>query len=258
MTVISKTQKKCEFPNSNANSDTESLHLGSAATSDAESVHNEPSQNIRLIRNRRYIPQPFIKFEENPVFHKHGGKRKLRRYQNCTILQTLSEEENDEIFDIFESIKSPLSKLFEDPVALECWNQFIDKSEEEQKQIIKDLDLKDKLHECESSKSDKPYLRISSKIRRTLKIRRNLSVETVKLFEDDVIGFFNHFPQDKYVKYPDTSFERLLTHAVAQYHSLYSFSEWENEKRKVEIHNLKENWTPAECFLHELITKLRS
>ncbi|XP_044764992.1 R3H domain-containing protein 4-like [Coccinella septempunctata] len=255
MTVLDKLKKKYAFPTTVSDSDNE-LQLDLDNSTDGETfVEESPPSTSRYIPTR-FKHRKVVTADDTPAFRKHGGKRRLRRYQNCALLQTLSEEdfEGNNTSDIFESKKTPLSKLIEDPMALQYWNEFIDKSEEEQKQIIGNFksDVRD------IYKTEKPFLRISSKIRRTLKIKRNLSVDTVKLFEFDIIQFFKKSPQEKYVKYPSTSFDRLLTHAVAQYHCLYSFSDWENERRKVEIQNLEENWTPAECFLHELISKSKS
>lgn len=141
-------------------------------------------------------------------------------------MQTLCEEdyENNVTLDLFEAKKTPLSKLIEDPASLQYWNEFIDKSEEEQKAVIEDYEFNTEPKRVDLYKTEKPYLRISSKIRRTLRIKKNLSVQNVKLFEDDIIHFFEQSPKEKYVIYPNTSFDRLLTHAVAQYHCLYSFS----------------------------------
>ena len=135
-------------------------------------------------------------------------------------MQTLAEEEeNDALVVIMEPYDSPFSKLLQDEDALQFWNAFIDKSEEEQAQVIADFsDKKQK----DIVQKDKPFARISSKIKRTIKIKKNLSLEQVKESEDDLIAFFKVTPSQVYVKCPPTYFERLLLHAIAQYHGLQS------------------------------------
>ncbi|KAK9890257.1 hypothetical protein WA026_010367 [Henosepilachna vigintioctopunctata] len=247
MTVIVFQRKECGHPDSNESSDTDSLNL---SVPDTRTVHNVSTQNTRQ-RHRNFI------LDELPKLSKHSGRRKSRRFNNQLILQTLSKEQDAENI-IFESIKSPLSKMMSDTGALEYWNQFIEKSEEEQKKIIGNVNPKEECTNCKSSKAITPMLRISAKIRKILKIRKKLSSGTVKSLEDDVVQFFIESPFGRYVKYPNTSFYRMLIHAVAQYHCLCSLGDWENDKRKVEIFNLEENWQPADCFLHKLIAEIRS
>ncbi|XP_045481846.1 R3H domain-containing protein 4-like [Harmonia axyridis] len=259
MTVLDHVPKKYSFPRAVSDSENE-LQLDVENSTDGESNNEDSSTSNRFITYRFQLkPKKGVKVDDSPAFRKHGGKRRLRRYQNRIILQTLNEEDNDSnITEVFETKKTPLAKLAENPEALKYWNEFMDKSEEEQNRIIGHFNLRNQLKSQDINKTDIPFMRISSKIRRTLKIKKNLSVDSVKLFEVDLLEFFKQSPQKKYVKYPITSFDRLLTHAVAQYHCLHSISEWENDKRKVEICNLEDNWIPAENFLHELISELKS
>lgn len=74
------------------------------------------------------------------------------------------------------------------------------------------------------AKTSSPFARISAKIKRTLKIRRKLAKELLSGLEKDMINYFKDSPDGVYVKEPSNSFERLLLHAIAQYHSLQSIS----------------------------------
>lgn len=73
-------------------------------------------------------------------------------------------------------------------------------------------------------KSGSPFAKISAKIKRTLKMRKKLAKKLLSGLEKDMINFFKDFPDGVYVKEPTNSFERLLLHAIAQYHSLQSIS----------------------------------
>lgn len=125
---------------------------------------------------------------------------------------------------IMETYKGPFARLLDDKEAFEYWQEFIEKSEEEQTEIIKALTEKYPNETVvENTKSDIPG-RISSRIKRTFKIRKNLSLEIVQVCEEDLIQFFKATPDDRYIKVPPTSFDRLIIHAVAQYHRLTSIS----------------------------------
>ncbi|VEN41845.1 unnamed protein product [Callosobruchus maculatus] len=260
MTVIKDKQSyNYPKPNSNVNSDTESLHLGSVSASDAESLHDEPIGQRRVHTIFRPPAVRAANLEEHIHIKRNCGKKKLRRYENRCTLQTLNEEdENDGFIVIMESYKSPFSRLLEDKQALEYWNDFIDKPEEEQYRIIKNFN--DQYHENEELKEkiDKPG-HISSRIRRIIKIRRNLSLEVVKMCEEDLITFFKTTPNDVYIKHPPTSFDRLLLHGIAQYHRLKSISglPQDGKPRSIEVYNTMDQWTPVECYITDFIKHLR-
>lgn len=142
------------------------------------------------------------------------------------MLQTLSEddEENDFIV-VMEPYKTPFTRLLENKAAMECWQNFIEKSEKEQKEIIQNFSNSVQDGKYCNSEKEKPG-KISSRIKRTFKIRKNLSLEIVKFCEEDLINFFQNTPSDIYVKHPPTSFDRLLLHGIAQYHRLHSISKY--------------------------------
>lgn len=140
------------------------------------------------------------------------------------MLQTLNEDdEENEFIVIMEPYKTPFTRLLEDKTAMECWQNFIEKSEKEQKEIIQKFSNSVQDIKNDNIRKDKPG-KISSRIKRTFKIRKNLSLEIVKGCEEDLIGFFRTTPSDIYIKHPPTSFDRLLLHGIAQYHRLHSIS----------------------------------
>ncbi|XP_066158059.1 R3H domain-containing protein 4-like [Euwallacea fornicatus] len=262
MTVI-KGNNKSYFtrPGSAQVSDSESLHLGSASASDAESLSNEPVGPSRLF----HTLVPKTNQSEEPVnLKRSSGKRKVRRYQNRCLLQTLLEEEDESSLVIINSHKSPFARLLEDTSAMKYWNNFIEKSDQEQADIINAFSQQ---YHKEKSKSDiviqnnKPPLgRVSSLVKRTLKTKKNLSMESVQNCEIEMLEFFEASPQDVYVKSPTSSFDRLLLKAIAHYHGLQIkcvAPSGENLKPCIEIFNMKEKWVPANCFLTDFIHQLR-
>ncbi|CAG9853963.1 unnamed protein product [Phyllotreta striolata] len=260
MTVIKeKPNYKYPSPNSASASDTESLHLGSLSASDAESADDESVPNrIRIIRPKLV---KISQVEEHINVKRNSGKKKLRRYQNRCSLQTLSEEDEAEnMVVIMDTYKGPFERLLDDKAAFDYWQKFIEKPEEEQNEIIEALSEKyPNETEVENIKTDVPG-RISSRIKRTFKIKKNLSLKIVQVCENDLIEFFKATPEERYIKIPPTSFDRLVIHAIAQYHRLKSISYVleEGNRKSVEVYNVFKNWTPANCYLTDFIRHLRN
>lgn len=141
------------------------------------------------------------------------------------ILQTLAEEdESEEVPCLLEPFKSPFARLLDDKNALEFWNDFIEKSQEEQTVIMESLGQNQKKENHAKAKAVSPFTRISAKIKRTLRMKNKLAKEMLTGMEKDMLDFFKDTPDGVYVKEPSNSFERLLLHAIAQFHNLQSVS----------------------------------
>lgn len=152
-----------------------------------------------------------------------------RRQFLGSVLQTLAEEDETEILfpNLIEPYKGPFTRLLEDNKALEFWNDFIEQSQEQQSIIIESLSQKSVKDVPNIEMKDmRPFERISAKIKRTIKVRKNLAKELLKTFETGMIEFFKNTLDDVYIAVPSTSFERLLLHAVAQFHGLKSISKF--------------------------------
>lgn len=146
----------------------------------------------------------------------------------CT-LKTLSEEDEEDLEcpTLVEGYKSPFTRLLEDNDALDFWNSFVEKSEEEQSAIINSMMRKTNADIDDGTpRKREPFARISSKIKRTMKIRKNLAKDVLDKFEKEVVEFFKATPENTYLRVPSTSFERLLLHAIAQFHDLSSLSKY--------------------------------
>lgn len=122
--------------------------------------------------------------------------------------------------------KTPLTRLLEDSKAIEFWNKFIEKSEEEQENILKSLTIRDKENKYNDNDSDNNYQLgwISSRTKKTFKSKKNLSIETIKNCENEMLHFFLRTPNDLYVRDPPTSFDKLLLKVIARYHGLQAKS----------------------------------
>lgn len=147
------------------------------------------------------------------------------RISGCMLQTLVEEDEAEECPRLLETYKSPFARLLEDKNALEFWNDFIEKSQDEQAAIMKSLGQEQR--KCAGNavaKTTSPFTRISAKIKRMLKMRNKLAKEMLVGMEKDMVEFFKDTPDGVYVKKPSNSFERLLLHAVAQFHDLNSTS----------------------------------
>lgn len=141
------------------------------------------------------------------------------------MLQTLTEDDElNEYIVVMEPYKTPFTHLLEDKAAMDYWQHFIEKSEKEQTEIIQAFSNSVQKNRKQTIETTEKPGKISSKIKRTFKIKKNLSLEFVKGCEEDLIAFFKNTPSDIYIKYPPKSFDRLLLHGIAQYHRLNSIS----------------------------------
>ncbi|KAF5287232.1 hypothetical protein FQR65_LT12276 [Abscondita terminalis] len=214
MTVTKGRQQKYVHPDSSNPSDTESLHLPSASNSDVESENN-------FVINRHtevlYMPTP----RDFYYIRKSAGRRKQRRFINRTELQVLSEEDDEDgIIKLMDDYKSPFARILEDEHKFQKWNDFINMTEEDQKAML-DFVPNGRVH---SSIKNKAPPKISSRIKHAMKLKKKLSTQMVEKLENEVIKFFQYCPEGVFVASPPTSFERLLLHAIAQYHRLSSIS----------------------------------
>lgn len=136
-------------------------------------------------------------------------------------MQTLVEENDAESnIVLMELYDGPFSRLLQDKEALLIWHDLIEKSDEEQARFV--AAFTDKNANTKQIAQEKPFSKISPKIKRTIKIKKNLSLEQVEQFENDVVAFFKQTPNEIYAKIVETYFSRLLLHGIAQYHGLIS------------------------------------
>lgn len=138
------------------------------------------------------------------------------------VLHTLAEEDDLENTNIviMEPYDGPFARLLQNKEGLLMWEHLMEESEEEQARFIAAFTEKNTYtNEIAQGKS---FFRISPKIKRTIKIKKNISLEHVEEFEHDVIAFFQKTPYEVYKKIVQTYFNRLLLHGIAQHHGLSS------------------------------------
>lgn len=212
--------------------------------SETESIsHSEtPSTYYPRRRNRPRKCRIYIVEDVSSMPGNHSGKRKVRRYANTKTLEIYLRENEENEDNLLEYYKGPFARLMditEEP--LEILNKFSDDFQEETETSKRKRD------------NSSPFLRISHKIRRTIKIRKNFPLDLMEDLESELLGFFKANPSEIYCVVPSKSFERLLYHAISQYHRLNSISLIKDTSVSVEIFNEHKLWVPEEIPLTKYI-----
>lgn len=194
-----------------------------------EGAHLTPvNQTPRSIRSRLpSIPASFC------TQRKHLGKKRSRRYDNVNQLMTLLEEEElgeVSIHDLVQNSNDAFQRLLEDRDCLEAWDNFIQSSEEVQLMVISNNGFferpRKKLASFPSSgpmTGEQAFSNIKTGLRNVLKKNR-VPLGMLEFLENQVVDFFSKMPCGTYTSSSLSSYERLLLHAVSQYHCLNSFS----------------------------------
>lgn len=209
------------------------------------------------------IPQPIPRQRNYPKpmsFHntrRRMGKKQSRRHDNALLLETLVEESEVQEITLKDLMQNPspgFSRLFEGD-NMEKWYDFMESSEEVQKKII---DHGPKKRSCSSDPAQdaagKEFQRIKSGVRNLLK-RSHVPVGMLTFLETEIVNFFTKSPQSVYISGILSSFERLLLHAISQYHQLCSFSRTDESSRTRHVHvwNDNDGYTIPKMLLSEYL-----
>lgn len=218
---------------------------------------------------------------------KKMGANKARRCENLRHLLNLVPKEdwdNLEKHDKLESNVSVFAELLMESEKWEIWNDYINSSEEEQREFLENSKQKhDKSEETEQSTNDTDdkdfdpeswelipdmrtthpgftaeecYQRLDRRLRSTLK-RRHFPQGLLMSIEEELVTFFQEWPNAIYISQLANSFERMLLHAICQYLDLKSKS-FDNEgTRRTEVENNKEYFKPPNVLLSQYIQKNR-
>lgn len=112
---------------------------------------------------------------------------------------------------------SPFTTILENPELEKVWDNFMQKDEWEQEKLTIQ-----KKSDTSKIKKNPSYSNISSNVRMTFKMMR--SFYELERAEDEILQFFTNTPENAFVRYDKSSYQRLLIHGVAQYYCLKSTS----------------------------------
>ncbi|XP_025052212.1 R3H domain-containing protein 4 isoform X3 [Alligator sinensis] len=186
-------------------------------------------------RKQHYINQAI---RNSDLIPKAKGRKSLQRLENTRYLMTLLERDEcgtDEGDLAYPAAPSIFTEACNNETYMEIWNDFMNRSGEEQERVLLYLEgeakkkhkrklpvkAEDKWKEHPAYTPQECFQRISRRLRSTLK-RGRIPLGTLEGLEEELLGFFSVTPQSVYTAMMDNSFERLLLHALCQYMDLVS------------------------------------
>lgn len=247
----------------------ESLHIPESSDDDrAASSHDDDlltSVNHAPRRLRGRIPSVPMSFCTQ---RKHLGKKRSRRSDNVNQLMTLLEEEElgeVSIHDLVQNSNDAFQRLLQDRDCSEAWNNFIHSSEEAQLMVTSSNGFRERSREkLVFLPSDVPmtgeeaFRNIKTGLRNVLKKNR-VPLGMLEFLENQVVDFFSKIPCGTYTSSSLSSYERLLLHAVSQYHCLISrsFDSAQENVRLVKVTNPYEMYQMPAVLLGQYLEDRR-
>ncbi|CAB3405615.1 unnamed protein product [Caenorhabditis bovis] len=250
-----------------------------------EQLNNLQSRRaMRAQKNSKKSRNFFDEVDTDGVNVKRNmGYRKWRRVENARILLTYTDLEDicEDYSDICPKSYTPFDRLFENKENMKIWNEFVEKDEEDQENILKAVDgvidmceqqgpsdwclLGEKLPKISNTPKKGHHIysgkacfdRIDNRNKRILLGKKvnwalvdHLEEELRELFMDDVLGQ-NHDGEIVYVTNFPLASDRLIAHIVAQYLWLNSQSLTlaNTGERITEIRNARDFFIPPDSTL---------
>ncbi|XP_053706953.1 R3H domain-containing protein 4 isoform X1 [Synchiropus splendidus] len=233
------------------------------------SLPNSPAKRVSPSKKKQfYILQAIRNSELTP---RAKGKKSLRRQENTRFLANLLE--NDEYCkdDLEVSSNPAIPSIFTEASTnrnyFEPWNNFMNCSGEEQERLLCLLEqevakkknihrlFKDQRNVDPAFNAQDCFQRIDRRLRMTLR-RKQIPMGTLEVLEENLLSFFNDQPHSVYTTNLNSSFERLLLHAVCQYMDLVSESTDYNGLRQTEVVNKQEEFLPPTLLLSAYLDQM--
>ncbi|XP_062306779.1 R3H domain-containing protein 4 [Osmerus eperlanus] len=221
------------------------------------SLPNSPAKRVSPTKKKQfYINQAIRNSDLTP---RAKGKKSLRRLENTRFLANLLErdectKDEIELCSSYPALPSIFTEACTNGNYVEPWNDFMNRSGEEQEQLLALLEeeakrsgshkvLKDQREVNPAFNAQECFQRIDRRLRATLK-RKQIPIGTLELLEENLLSFFAAQPQSVYTTHLRSSFERLLLHAICQYMDLVSASSDFKGARQTEVMNKQEAFLP--------------
>lgn len=164
--------------------------------------------------------------------HMKQGRRSRQRFENEKMLMAIygAEAEDFEPCRVGEG-KSKFEEILEDMAMVD---DFINQEEGKYFTIQEEDEEGEEEIDEENVKAEDAYLRISKRLRATLKT--GYAIGTLEYIEETLSQSFSEDPTRKFVKEMN-SYERLLVHALSKYYCLNSHSIDMEGKRLIKVEN---------------------
>ncbi|XP_075681475.1 R3H domain-containing protein 4 [Rhinoderma darwinii] len=222
---------------------------------------SSPSKKTSSAKRKQYYINRAIR--NSDLTPKAKGRKSLRRLENNRYLMSLLERDEcvaDEVDSCICASPSIFAEVCNNEIYIEIWNDFMNRSGEEQEKVLAYLERevrkpREKVNKSKDERTEYPaytpavcYQRISRSLRCTLK-RRQIPMGTLEFLEEEMLSFFSVSPESVYISMMDNSYQRLLLHAVCQYMDLASASSNLEGKRQMRVVNRNREFCPPELLL---------
>ncbi|CAM2109225.1 unnamed protein product [Caretta caretta] len=236
---------------------------------------SSPSKRFSPSKRKQYYVNQAIR--NSDLIPKAKGRKSLQRLENrfCFLaryLMTLLEQDecgNDDGELTHSAAPSIFTEACNNETYMEIWNDFMNRSGEEQERVLLYLEEEAKKKhkrklpvKAEDTWKEHPaytpkecFQRISRRLRTTLR-RGRIPMGTLECLEEELLAFFSVTPHSVYTAMMDNSFERLLLHALCQYMDLVSASSDFEGKRQMKVSNKHGVFLPPELLLSTYLEQM--
>uniref|UniRef100_UPI00358FE822 R3H domain-containing protein 4 n=1 Tax=Myxine glutinosa TaxID=7769 RepID=UPI00358FE822 len=243
-------------------------------------------KTLSSCRKQHYINQAV---RNSDLVRQGKGRQRQRRQENTRFLLELLGREgfstDGEDIEMHETqAPSIFAEVLTKKAYVQVWNEFMNCSGEEQERLLQNIELRTQgqtrgapgdvgCHEVATdaaaeqvpgtgSNADNKvfspgtcFQRIDRRLRSVLR-RNHIPLGTLENLEDNVRSFFSEFPAAIYLAMLESSFDRLLLHALCQYLDLASSSRTLAGKRETRVKNRRDVFQPPCVALHSFLENL--
>ncbi|KAE8631812.1 hypothetical protein XENTR_v10001312 [Xenopus tropicalis] len=226
---------------------------------DLPALPHSPSKKTSPAKRKQYYINRAIR--NSDLTPRAKGRKSLQRLENNRYLMTLLEREeytSEEVENCSCASPSIFSEACNNETYVEIWNDFMNRSGEEQERVILYLEQKvrrprerngknkDNNTEYPTYTPEECYQRISRSLRGTLR-KRQIPMGTLECLEEEMLSFFSVSPESVYIAMMENSYQRLLLHAVCQYMDLVSAS------KRMGIGGGRVVWVGSRCCKYSVV-----
>uniref|UniRef100_A0A8C6UE50 R3H domain containing 4 n=1 Tax=Neogobius melanostomus TaxID=47308 RepID=A0A8C6UE50_9GOBI len=222
-----------------------------------------PAKRVSPRKKQFYINQAI---RNSDLIPRAKGKKSQRRQENLLYLANLLEKDECCKDDLEMCSNPALPTIFTEACTngnyRESWADFMQCSGEEQERLLALLEHEQVQRRGVDHRNVNPafsaqncFQKIDRRLRATLR-KRQVPIGTVEVLEANLLSFFTAQPHSVYTTSLNSSFERLLLHAVCQYMDLVSLSTDLNGSRHTEVVNKQSQFLPPSLLLSSYLESM--
>ncbi|XP_066460753.1 R3H domain-containing protein 4 isoform X2 [Eleutherodactylus coqui] len=183
---------------------------------------SSPSKKTSSTKRKQYYINRAIR--NSDLTPKAKGRKSLRRLENNRYLMSLLERDEcvaaaaDEVDSCICASPSIFAEACNNEIYIEIWNDFMNRSGEEQEKVLAYLEQevrkpREKMNKCKDKRTEHPayspeecYQRINRSLRCTLR-RRQIPMGTLEVLEEEMLSFFSVTPASVYIALMENRFQ---------------------------------------------------